>query len=501
MNTRTPIQRSTSAAVLSLSFSASRNRFIAGLSDGIQVFRSDNCLTTSKPRLPKDGGVAIAAALDDRYIAYVAGGRTSGGSTNVVVFWDCLRNVSVTQLDFYEPVVGLRLNQRWMVVLLLDRAVVFEYQELPAEQRLSPQLDDDHEDARTETGDADPAPWRGPNRVRSIHPTSPNPAGVASLSNDLLVLPAQTTGQVHLVSLTGGSKRVLRAHNTALRTVALSPTGSTLATASEVGTLIRVYETNTLRQIAEFRRGVDKAIIHSMAFSARERWLAVTSDKGTVHVFEVHSAASLPVEGSSPPSREGKHHRSNYPNSISGALAGQDRNLLSGRSSPSNMTAAHQGSIQEYYGLRPPPPSASPASREPTVTAMSAFKSSALAPRIFKDVRSVANLPFHIGNDPPHWQGGVASSWTTAPDGTRKRVRNPVPALPTDQSGRPPKGIVAFAGTELGRNDDDGAVFYVLGGGIDSRWQMFELVPIDGGKWGLANRGFRKYMTRQFADD
>lgn len=33
------------------------------------------------------------------------------------------------------------------------------------------------------------------------------------------------------------------------------------------------------------RRGADRAEVYSMAFSSNAQWLAVSSDKGTVHVF------------------------------------------------------------------------------------------------------------------------------------------------------------------------------------------------------------------------
>ena len=35
------------------------------------------------------------------------------------------------------------------------------------------------------------------------------------------------------------------------------------------------------------RRGADRAEIHSLAFSGNNQWLAVSSDKGTIHVFSL----------------------------------------------------------------------------------------------------------------------------------------------------------------------------------------------------------------------
>lgn len=105
-----------------------------------------------------------------------------------------------------------------------------------------------------------------------------------------------------------------------------------------------------------------------------------------------------------------------------------------------------------------------------------------------------------MGDDPLHWQGGAAYAWTTTPDGTRKRVKNPVPPLPGDPSGRPPKGVVAFAPVKDGEVEDQGARVWVLGGGSDARWEVFDLIAAQGTGWALVKGGFRKFLTRQFVD-
>lgn len=500
MNTRTAIQAANTPVVLGISFSLSHQRFVTALSDGFRVFRTDNCLSTYQPSLPTHAGVTIVAALDDKYVAFVGGGRSSTGHANVVVFWDCELDREVTRFDFYEPVLGLRLNGKWMVVILHSRAVVFEHQKISTRHHQALRVLASDDGARTSIADTDHDIVCGPNRVKSVHTTAPNPYALASLSESLLILPAQTLGQVQLVPLPGGSKRVLRAHNTALRQVALSPIGNLLATSSEQGTLIRVFDTKTFNQLAEFRRGVDRAVIHGLAFSESGRWLAVTSDKGTLHVFDLQPTAMNVGDIPKGDAQSTQHHRKRLSNPIHRLSIDPEKESVSGRSSPSTVTSAHHGSIQEYYGLRPPPASATPTGRDAAASAISAFKSSAMAPRIFKDVRSVASISTYTGSDPPHWQGGASHSWTTAPGGTRKRVKNPVHALPADPSGRPPKGVVAFAGRSPGVKDEHGATIYVLGGGSDARWEQFELLPANDGGWLLVNRGFRKYLTKQFAE-
>ncbi|TKA21876.1 hypothetical protein B0A50_08612 [Salinomyces thailandicus] len=513
MNTRTPIQPSNTPAVLSIACSASGERFTAALSNGVCCFRTDNCLTTYHPPLHTvagitDGGYAIAEQLDDRYFALVGGGRSPAGSPNVLVFWDAVLGMQVNRFDFHEEIRGVRLSPRYMIVVLNERTIVFEHQDLHTQRPPTPPLDDSKHDAKGH------ARLRGPNLPMALYPTTRNPYAVASLSDSLLVLPAQTTGQVQLINLRGsaGSKRVLRAHNSALRQLCLSSDGSLLATASEQGTLVRVFNTRTTDQLFDFRRGVDHAIVLSLAFSPGERWLTSTSDKGTLHVFDLQppDAASVAANVEKEAIKRRQKHRKSQSTSyatyrIAGGGEGASSLSGEGRSSPASVTpsapgTAYQGSIQEYYGLRPVPTSASPPNPGPGISAMAALKSSPWAPKVFKDVRSVASATFRIGQDAPHWQGGVGSSWTTGPDGRRKRVTHPVPPLPNDPSGNPPKGLIRMKRREVGSGDDDGAIIHVIGGGSDARWEMFELLPTEGGGWALAFRGFRKYLERQFVD-
>ena len=67
--------------------------------------------------------------------------------------------------------------------------------------------------------------------------------------------------------------------------------GTRLATASDKGTLIRIYDTDSGQQLQEVRRGADRADIYCLAFNVNSTWLAATSDKGTVHVWALAGAA------------------------------------------------------------------------------------------------------------------------------------------------------------------------------------------------------------------
>lgn len=67
----------------------------------------------------------------------------------------------------------------------------------------------------------------------------------------------------------------------------LNYNGSLLATASEKGTLVRIYSTENGELLQELRRGKDKAEISGIIFDKRSKWVAVTSDRTTIHIFNV----------------------------------------------------------------------------------------------------------------------------------------------------------------------------------------------------------------------
>jgi len=78
---------------------------------------------------------------------------------------------------------------------------------------------------------------------------------------------------------------IIIAHESALTTLSLPPSGRLLATTSARGTLVRLWDSLTGRLLRELRRGSDKAEIYGVAFRPDERELCVWSDKGTVHIF------------------------------------------------------------------------------------------------------------------------------------------------------------------------------------------------------------------------
>lgn len=86
------------------------------------------------------------------------------------------------------------------------------------------------------------------------------------------------------------AKTMIPAHDSPLAAISFSSTGTLIATASEKGTVIRVFRVSDGTRLHEFRRGVKRyAKIYSLAFSADSMFLAASSNTETVHIFRLET--------------------------------------------------------------------------------------------------------------------------------------------------------------------------------------------------------------------
>lgn len=143
--------------------------------------------------------------------------------------------------------------------------------------------------------------------LHTIRDTPQNPKGLLALSvnadNSYLAYPGSaSTGQVQVFDAFNlQAKIVIHAHASPLAALAFNMSGTLLATASQKGTVIRVFNTNSGNRLYEFRRGMKRcASIYSIAFSSDDAFLAVSSNTETVHVFRLEAPAEVKEETPTP---------------------------------------------------------------------------------------------------------------------------------------------------------------------------------------------------------
>ncbi|KAF5018761.1 hypothetical protein F66182_9246 [Fusarium sp. NRRL 66182] len=267
MNVRPPIEATSTEAVLSVSFNNDASCFAVGLDSGICNFNA---------------GIGLVQMMGmTNYLGLVGGGRTPKFAMNKAGYPRDHGKVAL-EIAALTAVRGVHLTKNRIVVVLQNSVRVYSF---------------------TKTVD-----------LRHVYETADNPLGLCCLSENKLAFPGRTTGQIQLIELATGNVNIIPAHSSALKAMALSQDDELLASASETGTLIRVHSTGLCARLAELRRGIDPATIFSLAFSPCGTMLACTSDKSTLHIFDVphprkpsmHRSQQSSASGSGPSDGTGK---------------------------------------------------------------------------------------------------------------------------------------------------------------------------------------------------
>ncbi|CAH9075948.1 unnamed protein product [Cuscuta epithymum] len=260
--------------LLHLSFNQDQSCFAAGIDRGFRIYNCDPVREIFRRDFTNNnggvgGGVGVVQMLFRcNILALVGGGPDPQYPLNKVMIWDDHQSRCIGELSFRSEVKSVRLRRDRIVVVLAQKIFVYNFADL----KLLHQIE-----------------------------TVVNPKGLCEVSHVsgsmVLVCPGLKKGQLRIEHYASKRTKFIEAHASTISSFALTNDGKLLASASSKGTLVRVFNTLDGSLLQELRRGADRAEIYSLSFSPTAQWLAVSSDKGTVHVFNLKvESGSLGVE-------------------------------------------------------------------------------------------------------------------------------------------------------------------------------------------------------------
>ncbi|KAI3773130.1 hypothetical protein L6452_04330 [Arctium lappa] len=256
-----------------VSFNQDNGCFACGINQGFRIYNCDPFREIFRRDFENGGGIGIVEMLFRcNILALVGGGPQPQYPLNKVMIWDDHQGRCIGELSFRSEVRGVRLRRDRIVVVLEQKIFVYNFTDLMLLHQIE---------------------------------TFGNPKGLCEVSqgsgNFVLVCLGLRKGQVRVEHYASKRTKFILAHDSRIACFSLSQDGNMLATASNKGTLVRIFNTHDGTLLREVRRGADRAEIYSLAFSFTAEWLAVSSDKGTIHVFSLtandnqeHNAAVSP---------------------------------------------------------------------------------------------------------------------------------------------------------------------------------------------------------------
>mmetsp|Transcript_7606 Transcript_7606/g.11401 ORF Transcript_7606/g.11401 Transcript_7606/m.11401 type:complete len:430 (+) Transcript_7606:73-1362(+) len=245
--------------ILFIGFNQDNGCFACGTDNGFRIYNVDPFRETF--RRVFSAGVGIVEMLFRcNLLALVGGGRNPRYPPNKVMIWDDHQNRCIGELSFRSEVKAVKLRRDRVVVALAYKVYVYGFSDL--------KLLDQINTIRNDIG------------LLAICPDS---------SNMVLACPGINKGHVNIELYDTRRSTLIPAHESELSQLALNRNGSMVATTSDKGTLIRIFDTSTGSLLQELRRGMDRADITSLCFNQSNTFLACCSDRGTVHIFALGS--------------------------------------------------------------------------------------------------------------------------------------------------------------------------------------------------------------------
>lgn len=208
-------------------------------------------------------GIGIIGMLyKSNIFALVGGGKNPKFPLNKVSIWDDTKNQVLFDFTTESHVTNVKLKKDLLVITSINTTFVYNLSNPPVLLISFPTIDNHH--------------------------------GIIALSfgtNNIMSTLTNIVGQVSIDHISNkiSTARIdplfIKAHNDPIRFIAISFKGDQIATCSNKGTIIRVWNAITGTLIKELRRGIDTANINCIAFNNNGDKLVVSSNKDTIHLF------------------------------------------------------------------------------------------------------------------------------------------------------------------------------------------------------------------------
>jgi hypothetical protein len=211
-----------------------------------------------------NGGIGIIEMFKrTNILALVGGGENPRFSPKKIVLWDDHHANQIGEIIFNKEVLNVKMRMDKIFGVCENKIYIFNLNTLETFQTL-----------------------------KTYH----NPTGIIAISSGesnklMIAYPAEFQGIVSIRdcfdSKSIKNSKVVKAHDSRVACLSINNNGTLLATSSENGTLIRVFDLENGEIIATFRRGTKNVSMICINFSPNNVFVGCISDAGTIHIFSI----------------------------------------------------------------------------------------------------------------------------------------------------------------------------------------------------------------------
>ena len=252
--------------------------------------------------------------LTTNILALVGGGKNPKFSINKIIIWDDKkkRNNIIGELRFNSPVLNVKMKQDRLIGICQSKIYIFNINTL-------------------ETLD--------------MFDTYDNINGIVGFSSGelicVLAFPYESKGKVRIVNFNSlAQPPIITAHESKIACLCVNRNGTLLATSSDKGTLVRIFDVKDGKLLIELRRGAKNAEINCIIFDENNKHVACASGTGTVHIFSIVEAM------------KNNYNENYYSDQNDGDETKNQKSFLSGFNFLHKLSSSYFGSEWSFAKLR-----------------------------------------------------------------------------------------------------------------------------------------------------
>ena len=252
--------------------------------------------------------------LTTNILALVGGGKNPKFSINKIIIWDDQkkRNNIIGELRFNSPVLNVKMKQDRLIGICQSKIYIFNINTLAT-------LD--------------------------MFDTYDNINGIVGFSPGelicVLAFPYESRGKVRIVNFNSlAQPPIITAHESKIACLCVNRNGTLLATSSDKGTLVRIFDVKDGKLLIELRRGAKNAEINCIIFDEYNKLVACASGTGTVHIFSIVEAM------------KNNYNENYYSDQNDGDETKNQKSFLSGFNFLHKLSSSYFGSEWSFAKLR-----------------------------------------------------------------------------------------------------------------------------------------------------
>ena len=212
------------------------------------------------------GGLGVVEMLyKSNYLALIGGGKSPQFSNNKLVIWDENSKKIIGELKFILPIINIKLKKGLLFVVCLKRIYLFDFNTYDIIDTI-------------ETGD----------NIKGLIAINNSP------NNTVFAFPSEKDlNWVTIKKIKSKKDLIFQAQADKVSHMSINYDGTLLATANEKGTIINIHSCTDGKWLKSFKRGHNKVENVFICFDKDNKFMAISSNKGTIHIFSLKSIIKI----------------------------------------------------------------------------------------------------------------------------------------------------------------------------------------------------------------